>query len=171
MAVKCVHHSSLDSVVVRSGKNYCQRCHDGQKKAASRVDSYIQPRNCFIWYAGSNNWQPLTSTAPGTCCAHWVSHRKGIRTVSSRVQCIEGYAFRVKDLIKPGNRINDYKKVKVGDIYFTSDEGHCGIVVAVKPDKKLGVRITIKHCSSRQRGIPEQDFHGKPFWGKGFFQR
>ena len=51
---------------------------------------------------------------PGTGCAHWVAHQKGIR--GGGPTCDAGFAIRISDLIA-GRSSSNLSKAKVGDIW------------------------------------------------------
>ena len=174
MAGNCFYHSGRSAAGTRFGESYCQTCLDGIDRARAQVPGYVEPGECFLWLVSNDNFQPLSHTHPGTCCAHYVAHKKGIRWTSGST-CIAGFPFRVRDLYRSGPKITDLSKVRVGDIMFHGDLGHCGIVVAVK-ERSIDVNdpnrfvITIAHCSSRQgRTGPDDLSHFLK--EKPFFQR
>lgn len=120
----CFHHPGSTSVVTHNGRNYCQRCRDGQVAAAAQVDAHVQPPNCFVWYTGgASGWTPL----PGTGCAHWVAHQLGIR---GGAVCLEGYTIRVPDLVRGRQQIA-VADVQANDIWANSALSHTGLVVQV----------------------------------------
>ena len=80
--------------------------------------------------------------------------------------CMDSKSFRVPKLIE-GKATVDRKSVAKKDIYVTPDQGHCGMVIAVVGQ---GATITIRHDSSAQGGVVENDFD-LFFKGKGAFYR
>jgi hypothetical protein len=84
---------------------------------------------------------------------------------------MEGYPVRV-DAVFRGRREIDLADVRINDIYVTPDEDHTGLVVRVAPAPTSGTppTITIRHDSSRQRKVAEDDF-ARHFRGRGTFYR
>ncbi len=164
---KCIYHPSRDSVVTIHNQPYCAACQDGIVAARRCVDRHVNPKECFVWYAGSNNWQPIA----GTGCAHWVAHQRNIHRGNSGEQCLTGFTFRVRVLIR-NLRTVPLANVQVNDIYVTPNVDHSGLVIQVDPPVRNGdaPRITIKHCSSVQGGVAESEF-ATYFHGRGTFYR
>jgi hypothetical protein len=165
---KCNFHPGRESVKTINGRSYCQECKTGIAGAVNQVDRHVEPKDCFVWYQKSNTWVPI----PGTGCAHWVAHQLGLRNVGYGDKCLEGFAYRIPDLIQ-GKAIVTLDKVQVNDIYVISDGSHTGLVSKVKPaNPKTGsaLQISIMHDSSRQGQVAENDF-STYFKGKGKFYR
>lgn len=165
----CIVHSGTAAVEKIGGMAVCQACKDQIDAARKKVDKHVSPKDCFVWYeGGKSGWQPI----PGTGCAHWVSHQRGIKRGGKNEQCMLGHTFRVKTMVGALGKAVDPGEVKVDDVYVTPSKDHTGIVVKVvhdakKPDHPV---ITIRHCSSRQGRVSDNDF-ATYFKGKGSFHR
>jgi hypothetical protein len=160
----CTQHPGRPSAGVRFGKNYCQKCIDGINGAVAQVDVHVEPKACFVIYKGSDTWAPIT----GTGCAHWVAHNRGI---SRGEKCLDGKTLRVPELIDGMTELPNRKDVAVNDIWANSARDHCGLVIKVVA--KAGTppnTITIRHDSSAQGGVKENDFD-LYFKGSGTFHR
>lgn len=164
MAGKCFHHPGREAVIPLGGKGYCQQCKNGIDAAVRTVDRHVQPPSCFVTYLGGDRWRVIT----GTGCAHWVAHQKRLVSGGSGATCLLGNLVRVPDVITGKAKRSNLAKVKAGDIWVSPTLDHCGLVEKVAPDAKLGVRITIKHCSSKRGGVFSDDFHSH-FGAKGSF--
>lgn len=163
MLANCVHHPGRPSTGTVFGKSYCQKCNDGIAVAVSRVDKHVEPKACFVIYKGSDTWDPIS----GTGCAHWVAHQRGI---SRGEKCLDGKTLRVPDLTNGLTKI-PRANVVINDIWANDAEDHCGLVIKVQP--KAGSPpniITIRHDSSDQGGVKENDFDSH-FKAKGTFNR
>ncbi len=145
------------------------------KQAAQKeVPSYIQPSTCFVVYMNNaTGWAPLT----GTPCAHYVSHILGVRSshAAGGYGCSDGYELRVRALLAQLNEI-DAASVAVNDVWgrlkgdtnttskTSEPTDHCGIVYAVE-DLADGTRsISIRHNSSGQKKVAENDWS---YFGNG----
>lgn len=158
--MKCTNHPGRNSVWTYEGKAYCQQCQTGVTQARARVNVHVQPKDCFVWYASNDNWQPIA----GTGCAHWVAHQLGVRTGGTNEKCMAGYPYRVRTLIQgkalvAGGAIN----VRVNDIYVTPSQDHTGLVVGVTPalagsPPGTAPTITIRHDSSRLGRVSDNVF-------------
>lgn len=164
---RCIHHPGRPSVTTINLQHYCAECQNGIVVARLRVDRHVEPKNCFVWYVGANNWLPIA----GTGCAHWVAHQRGIRRGGRGEQCMEGYTYRVRTLIQ-GLQPVAVPNVQVNDIYVTPTMDHTGLVVRVAPNSRPGQPqlITIRHDSSNQGRVADNDF-GSYFHGSGTFYR
>ncbi len=167
MTTRCIHHPGRVSTVTINRKNYCAECERGIIAARLLVDRHVQPKPCFVWYVGSNNWRPIA----GTGCAHWVAHQRGITRGGANEQCMEGFPYRVRTLIQ-GMQTVELANVQVNDIYVTLDVSHTGLVHAIRPNPVAGrpALITIRHDSSAQGGVADSDF-ATHFHGRGTFYR
>jgi hypothetical protein len=171
---KCVKHRGRDGVMSYGGNYYCAKCRDGIIRARTQVGHDIDPRECFVVFCGGDAWEKIE----GTGCAHWVAHERQIRSGGNDEGCLLGYTLRVEDLIAGlSTRSLDHarRNISVGEIYVTTNEGHCGLVVSVDQSSQAGGRrqITIRHDSSNSsgtgRGVVEDDFD-EHFHGTGKFK-
>ena len=126
---RCVHHPGREAVLTINQKGYCANCQSGIIAARRLVDRHVQPRDCFVCYAGANNWQAIA----GTGCAHWVAHQRGMRSRAVGEQCLEGYLYRVRTLVQ-GMMVVPLANVRVNDIYVTPTTDHTGLVIRVTPN-------------------------------------
>ena len=168
MAGKCIHHPGRDATIEVGGKKYCAKCEQGQKNAAKLVDRHVEPKDCFVWYLGGDNWTAIT----GTGCAHWIAHKQGITHGTPMHRCLKGFTLKVADITKGKKEVTSIDQVKQGDIYVNPAKTHAGIVSKVlkitgKPPK---INIEIEHDSSRQGKVAKNDF-ATYFKGKGKFYR
>jgi hypothetical protein len=101
-----------------------------------------------------------------------VAHQKNIKKGSAIHRCLEGFTIKVGDISKGRTAVKSLDKVRVGDIYVNPAKTHCGVVSRVHTTKvkPLQRKITIKHASSRQGRVAENDFNTY-FKGKGSFFR
>ncbi len=165
---KCNYHPGRESVNTIGNQNICAQCQQGITEAVKQVNIHVEPKDCFVWYAGSSNWQPIT----GTGCAHWVAHQLGIHNGSSAEKCLKGFTFRVRTLIL-GKRIVPLANVRINDIYVTPHVDHTGLVfkiIPANPANNTPQRIFIRHDSSVQRRVAENEF-ATYFNGRGSFYR
>lgn len=149
---------------MKFNKHYCQQCHNGINNAVANVPSHVVPKECFVTYHGNDTW----ATISGTGCAHWVAHE--LRITKGTVRCIDDKTVRVPELIQNTTTI-DRANVRRNDIWAQADRAHCGIVISVVP--KAGSppnTITIRHDSSSQGGVVDNDFDTH-FHGNGSFHR
>lgn len=150
------------------------------KEAQAEVPSYIEPSDCFVVYRNNAlGWAPLE----GTPCAHYVAHILGIQASAALggYGCNSGCELRVKALLAQLEVI-EVSSVVVNDVWGrlkgdvnSSTKGseptdHCGIVYSVEtlPD---GTRnFMIRHNSSGQKKVAENDW---AHFGKGgkFYRR
>ncbi|MFN8651009.1 MAG: hypothetical protein U0133_03795 [Gemmatimonadales bacterium] len=150
-------------------------------EAQAMVDAYIQPRECFVVHTGNQwGWQAYSYHKANTPCAHYVSHILEM-TARSGTVCQKGYLLRVRDVVERlGDPIEPGEAV-AGDVWArikgvrTSGGGreptsHCGMVSRVATADDGTTAITIKHCSSGQRLLAENDWDGY-FKRSGFFYR
>ena len=164
----CIIHPSSKSVGKINGTEVCEKCKIEIKGAVSKVDKHVDPKDCFVWYeGGKTGWQPIG----GTGCAHWVAHERGIKRGSKSEQCMLGFTFRVKTMIGGMSEV-DLADVMVNDIYVTPGKDHTGLVIKVTPDPKdkQKPKVTIRHDSSAQGKVAENDF-ATYFKGKGTILR
>lgn len=164
---RCIHHPGRASVTTINMKHYCNECQLGIVAARALVNAHVEPKTCFVWYVGGNRWQPIQ----GTGCAHWVAHQKGIRRGGANEQCLEGFTYRVPTLIQ-GMTAVALADVRVGDTWVAAAVNHTGLVQTVTPDSRPGqpTKITIRHDSSGQGGVRDNDFAGY-FHSGGTFHR
>ncbi len=147
--------------------------------AKKQVAGYIEPRGCFVWYKDSSEgYIPI----PGTPCAHYVAHQIGMTRLTKRdAACDAGYLLRVQDLVTRLGDPIDAATVQPGDVWARLKHGrmtsggrepssHCGMVASVVREGNGAPRITIKHCSSGQRLVAENDW-ARYFNSGGAFYR
>jgi hypothetical protein len=147
------------------------------QQAVKDVDSYIEPHDCFVWFMNSREgYAPI----PGTPCAHYVSHQLGMtREHPSDQVCAEKYLIRVEDVVARLDKI-EVGDVQVGDVWARLKHAvrtgggkepttHCGLVSKVDTSGDTP-KITIKHCSSGQKKVAENDWT-QFFAGGGAFYR
>jgi hypothetical protein len=164
---KCDLHPGREGKYKLYGESYCEQCAKGIAGAQKLVSKHVEPKDCFIWYAKKDNWEPIS----GTGCAHWVSHQLNIKNGSASDKCLAGYTYRVKTMIQGHSQVKKVIDVKAGDIYVTPDKKHTGLVIKVAPPKTGGdPSITIKHDSSGQGKVATDEFAVR-FKGKGDFFR
>lgn len=133
---------SFDPVALERETYYSTR-----NEAVAHVSSHVEPKYCFVWADGpsSTPWRPI----PGTGCAHWVAHQKGIQ---SSPGCYDRYGIRVSQVVSGKTRYS-ISDGRVGDIWTTTDLGHCGIVIGVNSGS-----VTVRHCSSGSGGVVVSTF-------------
>ncbi len=163
----CSLHPGRAAVMEYNRVEYCAKCQSGIISARSRVRSDIVHKDCFIWYRRNDDREPIT----GTGCAHWVAHEEDIHSGGTDEKCVLGYTHRVRVLIQ-GRSPVPLADVQSGDIYVNSAENHTGLVVRVMRnlDPHEMPDITIRHDSSRQHGLADNDFKHY-FHGQGSFCR
>jgi hypothetical protein len=146
-------------------------------QAQAAVPSYIEPSDCFVWHKNSKEGYMVI---PGTPCAHYVSHQ--LELTSKRASCDKGYLIRVADVISALKEI-ELEDVQVNDVWArekgeagaggTEPTNHCGMVSKVERDAAGNVtKVTIKHNSSSQKALAENDWKthfkgGGKFYTKG----
>jgi len=169
----CRYHSGRDGVISIGHYYYCAQCKEGIEGAKRTVHGGIQPPDCFVWYIGNDKWEKI----PGTGCAHFVAHERGIRQGRDDEKCLKGYTFRIPALIAgrstrsfDGKRVSSRSNLAVNDIYVTPDKSHCGLVVRVEKSREPGGgrKITIRHDSSHLGRVADSDFD-EYFHGRGLF--
>jgi len=165
---KCIYHPGKPSSVTLFQKNYCPACKTSMIAAKLRVRGHVQPKDCFIWYKNAKDkWQPIE----GTGCAHFVAHELGIRGTGKTHCCLGGYICRVSTLVAVTRPVA-VEQLQLNDVYVNEDNDHSGLVVRLTPGAKPtdSPKITIKHASSKQEAVAEDDF-ATYFKGKGSFRR
>lgn len=122
-------------------------------EAVANVPTHVSPKYCFVWRDGSSSlpWRPI----PGTGCAHWVAHQKGI---TSSPGCYDGYSIRVSQ-VTSGRTSYSISNARVGDIWTNTDQSHCGIVIAVGNGQ-----AQVRHCSSGSGGVVVSWFSSGYAW-------
>jgi hypothetical protein len=122
-------------------------------EAVANVPTHVSPKYCFVWKDGGGSlpWRPI----PGTGCAHWVAHQKGIH---SSPGCYDGYGIRVSQ-VTAGRTSHSLSNANVGDIWTNTDSSHCGIVISVGSGQ-----VKVRHCSSGSGGVVESWFSSGYAW-------
>jgi hypothetical protein len=143
-----------------------------EKDAVKKVDKHVSPKECFVWYIDNKRgYEPI----PGTGCAHWVAHEKGWNSgKESSNGCKKNYLIRVKDIVgKSGSQVA-VEDVKIGNVWVSDDQNHCGIVSHVTPPmdpaKAPKPTIEIESCSSRQGKVAKNDWATYYKGGGKFFR-
>lgn len=149
-------------------------------EARKKVESYIEPHDCFVQYKNSKEGYERLS---GTPCAHYVSHQIGLRGVKGEARCEDGYLLRVRELVAHLGDPIDVADVQQGDVWArfkgTKDAGggkepttHCGMVFSVTPATSDGEppTIVIKHCSSSQKQVATNDWAAHFKKGGAFYR-
>ena len=165
MSTKCINHPGRDSVIALYQKNYCSECRQGMLAARILVKKHCEPRTCFITYAKANTWERIV----GTGCAHFVSHQLGISASSGNFKCLAGYFTRVPDLVRITEPVA-LKDLQLNDIFVNLDINHTGLVTKIEKVQDGTDKITIKHASSGQDIVAENDF-ATYFKKSGTFRR
>lgn len=166
---KCSIHPGLDVAATVNGVDVCAQCKGEIEAAVKKVDKHVEPKGCFVWYeGGKTGWQPI----PGTGCAHWVAHQRGIKRGSKGEQCMLGFPFRVATAIGGTSQVKKIEDVKAGDFYVSDKGDHMGLVCKVTPNPKDPKKptIVIRHDSSRQGKVSENEY-STYFKGSGVFRR
>lgn len=116
-------------------------------EAVRNVPQHVEPKYCFVWKDGpsSTPWRPI----PGTGCAHWVAHQKGIQASPG---CYDRYAIRVSQ-VTAGKRQYSISQAQVGDIWTNTSGSHCGIVIGTGSGY-----ARVRHCSSGSGGVVIDNF-------------
>src|SRR4051794_36170665 len=91
----CVNHPGRKEAGKLFGKSYCDQCQKGIAAAVKKVDKHVEPKECFVWYAKNDDWEPID----GTGCAHWVTHELNDKSGSVNDKCLAGFNYRVKKVI------------------------------------------------------------------------
>jgi hypothetical protein len=133
-----------------------------------------------VWYISNQYGYQAFSRTGDTPCAHYVAHQLGL-TASRGVRCHLDYLVRVTDVVgRLGDPI-EADQVRPGDVWArlkgakrsgggNEPTSHCGMVVKVEPVAGGRPKITIRHCSSGQRKVAEDDW-AKRFGAGGYFYR
>jgi hypothetical protein len=164
----CSIHPGTKAATKFNGVDLCDKCKTDLAGAVKRVDKHVDPKDCFVWYKdGKSSWQPI----PGTGCAHWVAHQLGITSGSKGEKCMLGFSFKVPTVVGSKSKV-ELAKVKVNDIWASTTKKHTGLVLKVTADPKAPdkPKITIRHDSSGQGGVSDDDF-ATHFKGEGSFYR
>jgi hypothetical protein len=159
MALACAEYSYCQEdwwkgFLVFSAEEYESRSYYAtREEAVDNVPTHVSPKDCFVWRDGppATPWRPI----PGTGCAHWVAHEKGI---SDNPGCYDGNAIRVSQ-VTSGRTSYSISDAEVGDIWTNSGETHCGIVLSVS-----GGQAHVRHCSSGSGGVVESWFSSGYAW-------
>ena len=143
-----------------------------EKDAVKKVDKHVSPKECFIWFMDNKRgYEPI----PGTGCAHWVAHEKGWNSgKESSNGCKKNYLIRVKDIVSKSGSQVAVEDVKIGNVWVSDDQNHCGIVSQVTPPKDAAKgpkpTIEIESCSSKQGKVAKNDWATYYTSGGKFFQ-
>jgi len=143
-----------------------------EKDAVKKVDKHVSPKECFVWYIDNKRgYEPI----PGTGCAHWVAHEKGWNSgKESSNGCKKNYLIRVKDIVSKSGSQVAVEDVKIGNVWVSDDQNHCGIVSQVTPPKDAAKgpkpTIEIESCSSKQGKVAKNDWATYYTSGGKFFQ-
>jgi hypothetical protein len=118
---------------------------------------------------------PQANRGRQTGCAHWVAHAKGWNSgKESSNGCKKSYLIRVKDIVSKSGSQVAVKDVKVGNVWVSDDQNHCGIVSKVTPPKDPASdpnpTIEIESCSSRQDKVAKNDWAGYCKSGGKFYR-
>jgi hypothetical protein len=128
-------------------------------EAEAAVPAHVSPSECFVWNDGPRNfpWRPI----PGTGCAHWVAHEKGL---SDTPGCFVGNAIRVSQ-VTAGLTAYDLAHAQADDIWTNTAGSHCGIVRSLNQDATGNVLSAhVEHCSSGSGGVVTSDFQSGQFY-------
>jgi len=120
--------------------------------ALKLVDKHWTPKDCAVELESSAaGYRPI----PGTGCAHWVAHQKGINGAPG---CADGRAIRVSQVIA-GKSEYKIREAAVGDIWVQPGGGHTGIVRSLTKNKDgIITELEVEHCSSGQGGVVKSKF-------------
>lgn len=136
-------------------------------EAQKRVHAYVDPRDCFVVYVNNTfGWQAYTETGD-TPCAHYVAHK--VDLTAKGTTCRLGYLVRVKDVVARLGDPIDAKDVQEGDVWarLKGETGaggdkeptsHCGMVQSVTRTDNRPPTIVIRHCSSGQKKVADNDW-------------
>jgi len=156
--MKCCQHPGRESKQEIYGKHYCDKCVAGIDAARNSVDIHVQPKECFIWYQSSDNWQPIF----GTGCAHWVAHQLDIHSGGQLQRCLAGFTYKIPELITGKQlvvntltKIGKLSDVKINDIYVMPSMHHTGLVFKIDQNPNSDPTIWIRHDSSGQHRLAE----------------
>lgn len=177
---KCPIHPGSNAVYewpIGSGKKYCSVCKTQIMAARQQVDIHVEPKDCFLIYAGSKKgWSPFV----GTGCAHYVAHRLGLRAMGRQYPCLLGFPLRVEELATDSRlkKLSGPDRAQINDIWIGYvPHAHMGIVTGItdmpadaKTGKPAPRKITITHDSSGQGKVAQDEFAVR-FESKGDFYR
>lgn len=124
------------------------RYYKTKDEAVKDVPQHVSPPSCFVWKDGppATPWRVI----PGTGCAHWVAHQKGI---GNGAQCNAGCSIRVRDVVA-GKKSSPLSEARVGDIWATANLSHCGIVRGLHKDATGKIdSVNVENCSSARGGV------------------
>ena len=147
-----------------------------KKEAEAQALAYAEPKECFIEYTGTaKGWRSLQNSTP---CAHYVSHILNIKSTASTggYGCADGYELRVRALVEHLKEI-PLNEVQVHDVWArlkgdksaegsTEPTDHCGMVIKVGEVVDEKRQITIRHNSSGQQKVAENDWKFFKYGGK-----
>jgi hypothetical protein len=128
-------------------------------EAEAVVPTHVSPRACFVWQDGPSDfpWRPI----PGTGCAHWVAHEKGLNDTPG---CFSGNAIRVSQVIS-GLTNHSLQNAAIGDIWTNSAESHTGIVQSLNTSSAgITTSVNVEHDSSGQGGVVTSEFTSGNFY-------
>lgn len=129
-------------------------------EAEAAVPTHVSPRACFVWHGGGPSGYPWR-VIPGTGCAHWVAHEKGINGTPG---CYQGNAIRVSQVIS-GLSQHNLQNAQVDDIWTNTARSHTGIVRAVNRNRAGTVTsVSVEHCSSGSGGVVTSTFSSGRFY-------
>ena len=121
-----------------------------KSEAVRHVPTHVSPKDCFVWGSGSQ-WMVI----PGTGCAHWVAHQKGITGGSAG--CYVSKCIRVSDVVS-GKTQYSLSNARVGDIWTNTSLSHCGMVRSINRDESGRASVYVQHCSSGSGGVVYSTF-------------
>ncbi len=150
---QCPIHGArrADTLNAALNESFCAKCAGEIQTAQASVNQHVDPKACFINYASSSaGWVKIN----GTGCAHWVAHQLGITRGSYR--CHKKYTVRVPDLVNGLSEVA-LSDLQINDIWANANLDHCGLVSKIENTNGTK-KITIKHCSSSQGRVAENDF-------------
>jgi len=166
MAHVCVHHHAEVSVSLIGGRHYCEICRLSQEEALPLVARGVLPRDCYVWRIGPDRWSPLR----GSTAAHWLAHELSIPSPLEIHRCLAGYTVQIKDILRGRREVGGRVPLRVGDLFVTLAEDHCGRIIELKKDSELGLRISIQHLATHEGRVAVDDFY-RHFQGMGRFFR
>ncbi|MEK7395624.1 MAG: DUF4157 domain-containing protein [Candidatus Poribacteria bacterium] len=126
--------------------------------AEAAVPTHVSPRSCFVWRDGPTGhpWRVI----PGTGCAHWVAHQRGI----SGPGCYDNYALRVSQVVA-GLTSYNLPNARVGDIWTNIGGSHTGIVRGINTNSAgTVISVNVEHCSSGSGGVVTSTFTSGYFY-------
>src|SRR5205085_12658965 len=82
------------------------------EQARAAIPAHVQPKACFVWFVGNAaGYAPI----PGTGCAHYVSHKLGLK--GGHARCLDGYYVRVPELVAGMTPVGSVDDVRVNDVW------------------------------------------------------